>query len=43
MADLPKRHTIRWQGYDYAQRGAYYLTICTDDRRHWFGQIMDAG
>jgi REP element-mobilizing transposase RayT len=41
MAELPQRHTIRWQGYDYAQAGAYYLTICTDDRRHWFGHIWD--
>ncbi|MCC6401440.1 MAG: hypothetical protein IT227_11820 [Flavobacteriales bacterium] len=41
MADLPKRHTIRRPGYDHAQQGAYYLTICTDDRRHWFGRIAD--
>jgi hypothetical protein len=41
MADLPKRDTHRWQGYDYANVGAYYLTICTDDRRHWFGHIVD--
>ncbi|MEO8589162.1 MAG: hypothetical protein ABI432_07335 [Flavobacteriales bacterium] len=41
MADRPQRHTIRWQGYDYAQQGAYYLTMCTDDRRHWFGHIAD--
>ena len=41
MAELPQRHTIRWQGYDYAQCGAYYLTIVTDDRRPLFGRIMD--
>ena len=41
MADLPQRQTIRRPGYDYAQQGAYYLTICTDDRRHWFGHIAD--
>ena len=41
MADLPQRRTIRWQGYDYAQRGAYYLTICTHDRLHLFGRIAD--
>jgi REP element-mobilizing transposase RayT len=29
------------RGYDYAQQGAYYLTICTDGRRHWFGRIAD--
>jgi REP element-mobilizing transposase RayT len=41
MADLPKRHTIRRPGYDYAQQGAYYLTIVTDDRRPLFGHIAD--
>ncbi|MBZ0205872.1 MAG: hypothetical protein K8H89_06070 [Flavobacteriales bacterium] len=40
--ELPKRRTIRMRGYDYAQQGAYYVTICTDDRRHWFGRIADA-
>lgn len=41
MADLPNRATHRWTGYDYAQRGAYYLTICTQDRVHLFGRIVD--
>jgi putative transposase len=41
MADLPQRHTIRRRGYDYATVGAYYLTICTDGRRHWFGNIAN--
>ncbi len=39
--ELPQRATIRWQGYDYAQCGAYYLTICTQDRLHLFGRIAD--
>ena len=39
--ELPQRATIRWQGYDYANVGAYYLTICTQDRLHLFGQITD--
>lgn len=41
MAELPQRRTIRWKGYDYAQEGAYYLTICTQDRLHLFGRIAD--
>ncbi|MBK9273729.1 MAG: hypothetical protein IPM49_04210 [Flavobacteriales bacterium] len=41
MAELPQRRTIRWKGYDYTRAGAYYLTICTDDRRHWFEHIAD--
>lgn len=41
MANLPNRKTHRWAGYDYANVGAYYLTICTQDRLHLFGKIMD--
>ena len=41
MAEFPQRHTIRWQGYDYAQCGAYYLTIVTDDCSPLFGRIVD--
>ena len=41
MSELPQRHTIRWQGYDYANVGAYYLTICTQERLHLFGRIAD--
>jgi len=41
----PKKHhrrSIRLKGYDYSQAGAYYITICTNDRLHVFGRIMDA-
>ncbi|MBL7982245.1 MAG: hypothetical protein JNL52_10615 [Flavobacteriales bacterium] len=41
MPDQPNRATHRWTGYDYAQQGAYYLTICTQDRLHLFGRIVD--
>jgi hypothetical protein len=39
MADLPQRRSIRLKGYDYTRVGAYYLTICTDNRHHWFGRV----
>ncbi|MBK7268971.1 MAG: hypothetical protein IPI07_05495 [Flavobacteriales bacterium] len=39
--ELPQRASIRWQGYDYANVGAYYLTISTQDRLHLFGRIAD--
>ena len=26
-------------GYDYAHEGYYFITICTKDRRHYFGEI----
>jgi len=32
--ELPQRHTIRWQGYDYASVGAYYLTIPLSGTSH---------
>ncbi|MBK9148002.1 MAG: hypothetical protein IPM12_09340 [Flavobacteriales bacterium] len=41
MADLQNRASHRWTGYDYAGVGAYYLTICTQDRSHLFGKIVD--
>lgn len=41
MADLPNRQSIRLKGYDYAREGAYYVTVCTHDRRHLFGRVVD--
>jgi len=31
---LPKRKSIRLQGYDYSQNGCYFVTICVKDKRH---------
>lgn len=33
------RRSIRLKGYDYAQAGAYFVTICTKDRACLFGEI----
>ncbi|MFN5309511.1 MAG: transposase [Candidatus Kapaibacterium sp.] len=33
------RKSIRLHGYDYSQAGAYFITICTQDREHRFGKI----
>ncbi len=30
----------RLPGYNYAQSGEYFITICTKDRRHLFGEIQ---
>jgi len=40
---LPKHHrrSIRLKGYDYTQPGAYFVTICTQDRQHLFGEVVD--
>jgi len=41
MADinLPNRQSTRLRGYDYAQAGAYFVTICTAERRPAFGRF----
>ncbi len=36
------RHSIRLQGYDYSQTGAYFITICVENRECLFGEIVDA-
>ena len=37
--ELPKRKNPRLKGYDYSSNGAYFITICVKDRRHWLGKI----
>jgi putative transposase len=38
--DFQTRHpSLRLQDYDYAEAGAYFVTICTWNRRHVLGQI----
>ena len=32
----------RLKNYNYAQNGYYYVTICTKDREHLFGEICEA-
>jgi REP element-mobilizing transposase RayT len=32
--------SARLQGYDYGQNGAYFVTICTKNRGHYFGEII---
>ena len=42
--DNPQRHhrrSIRLRGYDYSQAGAYFVTICTQDRACLFGDLVD--
>ena len=40
----PKKHhrrSIRLKGYDYTQKGAYYITIVTHQREHLFGEVVN--
>ena len=36
-----RRRSIRLKGYDYAQAGAYFITIVTHLRKMVFGNIVD--
>ena len=38
--DIHHRRSIRLQGYDYSQNGAYYVTLCTQNRECLFGEIV---
>ncbi len=42
MVELPRRKKIRLQGYDYSQNGAYFVTICTQNRRALFWSAAGA-
>jgi len=35
------RKIIRYKGYDYASAGAYFITINTEDRIFYFGDVVD--
>lgn len=37
--DIHHRHSMRLKGYDYAQRGFYFVTICSHNRECLFGKI----
>jgi putative transposase len=38
-SDIHHRRTIRLQGYDYSQKGGYFVTIVTQNRECLFGNI----
>ena len=35
------RRSIRLRGYDYAQPGAYFITICAQGQESLFGKVVD--
>jgi REP element-mobilizing transposase RayT len=41
--EFPRRKNIRLPGYDYSQAGYYFITICTQNRTHLFGDISAQG
>jgi len=36
---MDQRKANRLKNYDYSQNGCYFVTICTQGRREWFGSI----
>lgn len=44
MAYNPKKHhrrSIRLKGYDYAQAGLYFITLCAYQQKHLFGKVIN--
>ena len=41
--DLPKRKPTRLKGYDYSRAGAYFVTICTKNKRCILSEIVGEG
>ncbi len=37
---IHRRRSIRLRGYDYSQAGFYFITICSQDQAHLFGEII---
>ena len=35
------RRSIRLRGYDYTQPGAYFVTLCTQGRECYFGEVVE--
>ncbi|TYC18082.1 hypothetical protein ES677_01505 [Bizionia gelidisalsuginis] len=38
---IHKRKSIRLKGYDYSQAGLYFVTICCQNRTHFYGEIIN--
>jgi putative transposase len=38
--ELHHRRSIRIKGYDYSRPGSYFVTLCTQDRECWFGEVI---
>jgi putative transposase len=39
--DQHHRQSIRLKGYDYSRAGAYFITVCVQQRESLFGEILD--
>ncbi len=41
MSALKERKPLRLPGFDYSQRAAYFVTVCTQQRECTLGQVVD--
>ena len=39
--DEPRRRSVRLRGYDYSTPGAYFITVCTQNRLPLFGEVAN--
>ena len=39
--EVHHRRSVRLSGYDYSSRGAYFITVCAEGRRCWFGEVRE--
>ena len=39
--NLHHRRSIHMKGYNYSQSGLYFITICVQDRKSLFGDIIE--
>jgi putative transposase len=40
VEQITHRRSIRLKNYDYSTAGEYFVTICSHDREHLFGEIV---
>ena len=38
--NIHNRRSIRLKGYDYSQAGLYFITICVQNRKCLFGDVI---
>ena len=43
MGEWLNRKTVRLQGYDYNTPGAYFLTVCKENRKCLLSRIVGTG
>ena len=41
--NLPVRKATRLKGFDYSSHGAYFVTICTKDKKKILSKIVGGG